>query len=220
MMSPPIAISASCTMPSLLTSTIDSSARIDLLPGRHPLRQLGELRADQQRVHVVLRQHRQRRRGEVEQEDEEQRPEHRLRAPPAPMASCSSASGCAAARRCRPSGRRSAPGSCAATTSRAASSLPGNASACRSGGAARAASAGLLRPRRLGRRDVLREGGERLLAASSSCSAPHSRPSPSRPPRLLRPCRVEGPGRPFSFAPATSARSLKMSRTSSLLRDP
>ncbi len=52
--------------------------RIDPLPRRHPRRQLGELRADQQRVDVELHQHRQRRRGEIEQEDEEQRPGHRL----------------------------------------------------------------------------------------------------------------------------------------------
>ena len=52
--------------------------RIHRRPRSHPLRQVSETRADQQVVDVELRQHCQGRSGEVQQEDEEQRPEHRL----------------------------------------------------------------------------------------------------------------------------------------------
>ena len=65
-------------MPSLLMSVIDSSVGIDRRPGRRPCRQLSEAAADEVGVDVELGEHREARRGEVEQEDEEQRPEHRL----------------------------------------------------------------------------------------------------------------------------------------------
>ena len=52
--------------------------RIHRLPVADPGRQCGEGRTDQVVVHHVLGQHGQRGRGEVEQEDEEQRPEYRL----------------------------------------------------------------------------------------------------------------------------------------------
>ena len=189
--------------------------RIDLLPRGHPLRQLRELGADHERVDVVLHQHRQRRRREVQQEDEEQRPEHRLARLPAPTASCSSASGCAAARRCRPSGRTPAPGSCGATRRAPRRPCPGTprrgAAAARRAPRARRpsssafAAVGVLRirgERLLGRRDLL--GAARCRpSASSTSAASFALPASS------------AAGRSLSLAPASSARALKMPRTSS-----
>ena len=78
MMSPPIFISPSWKMPSLLMSITDSSAGSTLLQAEIQSGKLVERRAHQHVEHLVLDQHRQGRRREVQQEDEEQAPGHRL----------------------------------------------------------------------------------------------------------------------------------------------
>ncbi len=65
-------------MPSLFTSTIDSSPGSTLCHDATHCGNLANSDADDERVDVEFRQHAERRRREVQQEDEEQRPEHRL----------------------------------------------------------------------------------------------------------------------------------------------
>ena len=78
MMSPPITISASCTMPSKLRSVIVSSVGSTSRQAAAHAGSSANCAAHQVRVDVVLGEHREAGRGEVQQEDEEQRPEHRL----------------------------------------------------------------------------------------------------------------------------------------------
>ena len=118
-------------------------------------------------IDVEFRQHRQRGRGEIQQEDEEQRPEHRLARLRARSASCSSASGCAAARRCRTSCRTRCRGSCCVRCSAPPRPLRrGTACACGS------------RRRRAGRRGPCPWS----RPPSPHPHRPDSRRAPSRPP--------------------------------------
>ena len=139
MMSPPITISASCTMPSKLRSVMVSSVGSTSRQAAAQAGSSANLLPTRCVVDVVLGEHREAGRGEVQQEDEEQRPEHRVCAPAARWASCSSASGCAAMPRCRTSCRTRCRGSCAARCSAPPRPCPGTASACGRGGFALAA---------------------------------------------------------------------------------
>ena len=78
MMSPPIFISLSWRMPSLLMSTTDSSAGSTSFQLAIQAGNLSNGVPTRHVEHLVLHQHRQGRRREVQQEDEEQRPGDRI----------------------------------------------------------------------------------------------------------------------------------------------